>query len=101
VEKSLSPKEKEVLGKLREVVDPEFGFSIADRGLLDEVKVEGKTVRVTYHLTVPFCPPVFAVHIGREIRKKAKEIEGIERVEVKVKDHVQADAINKILEREK
>jgi len=97
VEKSLSSKEKEVFERLKEVVDPEFGFSIVDRGLVDEVKIEENIVHVVYHLTVPFCPPIFAVHIGREIRKKAKEVDGIE----KVKDHIQEDAINKTLEKEK
>lgn len=100
MEKSLSPKEKKLFEKLRGVVDPEFGFSIADRGLLDEVKIEGNTARITYHLTAPFCPFVFAVQIGREIKKKAKEVEGIEKVEVKVKDHIQTDVINEALRKE-
>ena len=92
-----STKEKEVYERLKDVKDPEFGFSIVDRELLDEVKVEGDTAKVVYHLTVPFCPPMFALYIGKEIGKKAKEVQGIEKVEVMVKDHVQAEAINKAL----
>ena len=53
--------------------------------------------RVRYHLTVPFCPKPFALHIGREIRDKALQVEGINEVEVIVQDHNQADEINEEL----
>ncbi|MEM2905171.1 MAG: iron-sulfur cluster assembly protein [Candidatus Bathyarchaeia archaeon] len=95
----LSGKEKEIYALLAEVKDPELGFSITEAELVDEVKFEGGAARITYHLTAPFCPPVFALYIGREIRKKALEVEGVEQVEVTVKDHVQAEAINKALRR--
>lgn len=96
----LSPLEKAVFEKLKEVVDPEFGFPIVDRGLLDEVKVEGDVATVKYHLTVPFCPPVFALQIGRDIKKKAKQVPGIARVEVILQEHIMADEINKELKKE-
>lgn len=95
----LSEKEKEVYERLGEVTDPEFGFSITEAGMIDEVKVEEGVARVTYHLTAPFCPPVFALHIGQQIKRKAKEVRGIEEVQVTVKDHFQAEAINQALKR--
>jgi len=98
-EKKMSPKEKEIYERLREVKDPEFGFSIVERDLVDEVKVEGKKAKILFHLTVPFCPPPFALHIGREIKKRASEVSGIEKVEVRVQEHIQADEINKALEK--
>lgn len=88
---------EKVMEKLREVVDPEFGRPIADRNLIDEVTIDGDTVNVVYHLTVPFCPFVFATHIGREIREKVKQVEGVRKVIVRVKDHLQADDINRRL----
>lgn len=42
----------------------------------------------------------FALYIGREIRKKAKEVNGVKKVKVEVKDHLQAEIINKVLESE-
>ena len=96
-EKKMSPKEKEIYERLKEVQDPEFGFSIVERGLVDEVKVEGKKAKILFHLTVPFCPPPFALHIGKEIKKRAGEVSGIEQVEVRVQNHVSEDQINKAL----
>ncbi|MGQ9683593.1 MAG: metal-sulfur cluster assembly factor [Anaerolineae bacterium] len=84
----------QVWAKLKEVRDPEFGRSIVERELIDAVEIDGDVVRVRYHLTVPFCPLPFALHIGREIQRLAGEVPGVARVEVTVQDHLQADAIN-------
>ncbi len=88
---------EKVREKLKEVVDPEFGRPIVDRNLIDEVRADGGTVTVVYHLTVPFCPFVFATHIGKDIREKVKQVEGVEKVIVQVKDHIQTEEINKML----
>jgi len=98
-EKALSPKEKEIYERLKEVRDPEFGFSIVEADMVDEVKVEGNTVKILFHLTVPYCPPPFALYIGREIKKRAGEVPGIEKVEVRVQKHVREEDINKVLQR--
>lgn len=96
-EGKLSPKEREVYERLREVRDPEFGFSIVEANMIDEVKVEGKKARVLFHLTAPFCPPPFALQMGRDIKKLAREVPGIDEVTVEVKGHVQARQINEAL----
>lgn len=93
-------KEEEVLEKLKEVKDPEFGRSIIERKLIDEVKVEGDTAKILFHLTVPFCPDVFALFIGREIKKKAKEVQGINKVEITLQQHNKATELNEILKKE-
>jgi len=93
-------KEEEILEKLKEVKDPEFGHSIIERKLVDQVKVEGDTAKILFHLTVPFCPDVFALFIGREIRRKAKEVDGIKKVEITVQKHARADKLNEILRKE-
>ncbi|HOG45409.1 MAG TPA: iron-sulfur cluster assembly protein [Anaerolineae bacterium] len=85
---------EQVWAKLREVRDPEFGHSIVERELVDGVDIEGAVVRVRYHLTVPFCPLPFALHIGREIRRLVSEVPGVERVEVVVNEHLQTEEIN-------
>jgi len=97
MERNLTQKEKDILEKLKDVRDPEMGFSIVEANLVDYVKVEGDKAKIVYHLTMPYCPPPFALYIGGEIKKKAKEVTGINEVEVTVKDHVNADEINKRL----
>jgi len=93
----MGDKNQEIWEQLKEVRDPEFGKSIMERELVDEVIVDGEKAEVRYHLTVPFCPKPFALHIGREIREKALQVKGINEVEVIVQEHQQADEINEQL----
>lgn len=93
----MEDKHQEIWEQLKEVRDPEFGRSIMERELVDEVMVVDGKAQIRYHLTVPFCPKPFALHIGREIREKALQVEGIDQVEVIVQDHTQADEINEEL----
>ncbi len=97
LEEKLSPKEREIYERLREVRDPELGFSIVEANLVDEVNVEGDKARIKFHLTMPFCPLPFALQIGREIKRRASEVPGIKEVEVRVQKHVKEEEINKIL----
>jgi ATP-binding protein involved in chromosome partitioning len=89
--------EEQIKEKLKEVKDPEFGKSIMERNLIDEVRVENDTAHILFHLTVPFCPDVFALYIGREIKKKAKEVQGINKVRVTLQNHQRAEQLNQIL----
>ena len=81
--------------KLATVVDPEIGVPITEMNLVDEVKVEGGNVVVTFHLTMPFCPPVFALQIAKDIKEKAKAVTGVRSVSVQLIKHVNSDEINK------
>jgi len=46
----------EVLGALREVLDPEIGINVVDLGLLYGVAIDGADVRVRLGMTAPTCP---------------------------------------------
>ena len=96
----MSVDKERVWEALRQVRDPEFGRSIVERELVDSAEIDGSTVRVHYHLTVPFCPLPFALHIGREIRRLVGEVPGVERVEVVVGEHLQTEEINAELAQE-
>lgn len=48
--------EDEVLRALRNVVDPEVGLNVVDLGLVYELDISGKDVRVVIGLTSPTCP---------------------------------------------
>ena len=97
LKEKLSPKETEIYEKLKEVIDPELGFSIVEANLVDEINVKGGKARILFHLTMPFFPLPFALQIGREIKRRASEVPGIKEVEVKVQKHVMEDEINKTL----
>ncbi|MEM3030123.1 MAG: metal-sulfur cluster assembly factor [Candidatus Micrarchaeia archaeon] len=49
--------EKDVLGALKAVIDPEIGIDIVDLGLVYEIKIDAEnSVHVKMTLTTPFCP---------------------------------------------
>src|SRR6266550_5199954 len=67
--------------------DPEIRCSLAEMGLLDEVRIEGGQVTVHFHLTSPLCPSKFATSIGQEIRRRVEAIAGVTSCEVVLRDH--------------
>lgn len=47
---------KQVLEKLKNVLDPELRISIVDLGLIYDVKIKKNSVEIVYTLTTPGCP---------------------------------------------
>lgn len=90
--------EDEVWKKLEKVEDPEFGTSVVEMDLIDEVSIDGVKVSVDFHLTAPVCPPPFVLNMAKQIKKYVSELENISRVEVTVKEHNQAEELNQKLE---
>ena len=86
---------EEVNKELEKVVDPEIGLPITEMHLVDEVtiKEEGE-VYISYHLTAPFCPPIFAEDIGMNIRQLTSKLEGVRKVTVVLHGHALAAEIN-------
>jgi metal-sulfur cluster biosynthetic enzyme len=74
------PSEKQVLSKLREVLDPEVGINIVDLGLIYGVKVEGPKALINMTFTTPACP--LLTFLVNSVESKVKELNGIEEVEV-------------------
>ncbi|MGQ9719520.1 MAG: metal-sulfur cluster assembly factor [Nitrososphaerales archaeon] len=89
--------EEEVMEELSNVIDPEIGMSIVDMGLVDEIKIDGGKVSVNFHLTAPFCPPVFAMMIAKDIKDRLSRMAGINSSEVKLVGHIMADEINETI----
>jgi len=46
------------------IMDPELGRPITDLNLIDKMTVAGGSVELEFHLTAPFCPPIFALKIA-------------------------------------
>ena len=53
---------------LSKIMDPELGRPITDLKLIDKMTVTGSSVDLEFHLTAPFCPPVFALMIASAIK---------------------------------
>jgi hypothetical protein len=44
---------------------------------------------------MPFCPPVFALAIGQDIKKRVSDIDGVTKATAILSRHQMADEINK------
>ena len=85
----------EVNKELEKVVDPEIGLPITEMHLVDEIAIQdGGEVLIKYHLTAPFCPPIFAEDIGMNIRQLTAKLEGVKKVVVVLHGHALANEIN-------
>jgi metal-sulfur cluster biosynthetic enzyme/Fe-S cluster assembly iron-binding protein IscA len=66
------PTEPRVRQALYKVNDPEVGVNIIDLGLLFDLAVEGRDVRIRMTLTTPACP--LEEHIRGEIDQRVREL---------------------------
>lgn len=72
--------ETTVIEVLKTIYDPEIPVNIYDLGLVYQIEVEGKDVRILMTLTSPNCP--VAESLLEDVLEKVKGIEGIDNVEV-------------------
>lgn len=84
---------------LDNVMDPEIGIPITTMKLIDKITIERDKVTVEFHLTMPWCPGIFATQIAKDIKKVVSEIEGVKSVQVKLKDHYMDEQINREVNR--
>ena len=81
--------------ELEKVVDPEIGLPITEMHLVDEVDIKDDgELFIKYHLTAPFCPPIFAEDIGMNIRQLTSKLAGVKNVIVVLHGHALANEIN-------
>lgn len=73
--------EKTILKKLEQVMDPEINISIVDLGLVYDVKMEGKKVKIIMTLTTMGCPLVGMIEA--EIKEVISKI-GFKKENIKV-----------------
>lgn len=72
----------EVIGKLRECLDPELGINIIDLGLVYGVNIDGSRIHVLMTLTTPGCP--LDSYFTKDITIKLKTLKGISDVSVEL-----------------
>jgi metal-sulfur cluster biosynthetic enzyme len=81
--------------ELEKVVDPEIGLPITEMHLVDEINIQDNgEIFIKYHLTAPFCPPIFAEDIGMNIRTLTSKLDGVKKVTVVLHGHALAKEIN-------
>ncbi len=70
------------MDSLKNVLDPELGFSIVDLGLIYDVQIDGGMVNVSMTLTTPFCP--VAGTFVHDVEEKIKTIPDVQGAKVKL-----------------
>ena len=81
--------------ELSKIIDPELGRPITEMKLIDKLVVKGGAVDLEFHLTAPFCPPVFALKIASDIKQSLLGVSGVTEAKVILRGHYLADAVNK------
>jgi len=74
-----------IVDALGDVYDPccaERGLSVVDMGLVEDVHIEGSSVRVELVLTTGWCP--FVASLSATIPDRLRQLRGVENVEVNV-----------------
>ena len=87
--------ESAIQAALSKIMDPELGRPITDLKLVDKLAVNGSSVDLEFHLTAPFCPPVFALKIASDIKAGLLSVQGVTNAKVTLRGHYLAEAVNK------
>lgn len=87
----------EIVKELAQVVDPEVGVPITEMDLVDDIGIDDSTgtVSIGFHLTAPFCPPMFALEIAQDIKKRVGGLQGVKDVKISMTGHFMAEEINR------
>ncbi len=91
--------ESAVQAALSKIMDPELGRPITDLKLVDKLAIEGSSVDLEFHLTAPFCPPIFALKIASDIKAGVLSVPGVTDAKVTLRGHYLAEAVNKQVNR--
>ena len=72
-------KEK-VINEIKKIYDPEIPVNIYELGLIYDVSIIAKNVKVKMTLTTPNCP--VAESLPKEVKESIMEIDGVEKVDL-------------------
>jgi len=72
-------KEK-VIAEIKKIYDPEIPVNIYELGLIYDVSVKEKAVKVKMKLTTPNCP--VAESLPKEVKDSIMEIKGVDKVDL-------------------
>ena len=78
--------EKQVLEKLKTVLDPELNKDLVSLNMIENVQVHGENVEFTIVLTTPACP--LKNKIQNDARAAVMELDGVKNVKINLSSHV-------------
>ena len=71
-----------IIAEIKKIYDPEIPVNIYDLGLIYDVQVNDKKVKIKMTLTSPNCP--VAESLPNEVKEGAMQVEGIENVDLEL-----------------
>ena len=71
-----------IIEEIKKIYDPELPVNIYDLGLIYEVEVNDKKVKIKMTLTTPNCP--VAESLPKEVKKGAMQVEEVESVDLEL-----------------
>lgn len=74
--------EEDVYLAMSDIYDPEIRVNIVDLGLIYDVRIENKNVKITMTLTSPNCPA--SPEIKNNVFNTVKNLKGVEDVELEL-----------------
>ena len=89
----------QIQAQLSKIIDPEIGRPITEMKLVDKIDIQNGFVDIEFHLTAPFCPPMFALKIASDIKQNVLAVRGVKDARVTLRGHYLADAVNKQVNR--
>lgn len=87
--------EKEIIGMLKKVNDPETNINVYDMDLIKDLKVEDGKVTLKFSPSSNVCP--LAIQLAFNIKRAVESVEGVNEVDLSVTNYVAADRLNELL----
>jgi metal-sulfur cluster biosynthetic enzyme len=84
-----------VRARLDRVYDPELDRSVVELDYVDEIRVDGGRVTVTYTLPTAWCSPAFAWMMATDARDEIEALPWVDRAAVYLRDHMHAEELNR------
>ena len=74
-------KEK-IINEIRKIYDPELPVNIYELGLIYDIQVNEKKIKIKMTLTTPNCP--VAESLPKEVKEGVMQVEGVEDVDLEL-----------------
>lgn len=85
----------QVKDNVSKINDPHMGVSIVDMGIVQDIKVNGSNAKIEIKPTNPGCMSI--ARVAADAKTEAEKVDGIDKAEIIVKDHMMADQINEMI----
>lgn len=91
---AIQRRERAVWRALDRVADPELDEPVTEMGFVEKVTIRGSKVEVEFRLPTYWCSPNFAYLMAEDIRREVEALPWVERVAVRLQDHMFAEKVN-------